>query len=57
MVCLAVDAARYAVGVFDGGVVVGGPLGAHEAEGYAAFAAAAVAADGYGYAGGVVHRR
>jgi len=57
VVCLAVDAARYAVGVFDGGVVVGGPLGAHEAEGYAAFAAAAVAADGDGYAGGVVHRR
>ena len=55
MVGLAIDAPRYAVGVFDGGVIVRGPLGADEAEGYAAFTAAAVAADGDGYAGGVAH--
>jgi len=55
VVGLAIDASCYGIGVFDGRVVVGGPLGAHEAESYAAFAAAAVAADGDGYAGGVVH--
>lgn len=54
MVRLSVDAARYRVRVFDRGVVFVGPLRAHEAEGDAGFAAAAVAADGYGYAGGFV---
>lgn len=44
----AVDAARDAVAVFDGGVVLGGPLRAHEAQGDGGLAAAAVAADGDG---------
>lgn len=54
MVRLSIHAPRYAVGVFDCGVVFVRPLRADEAERDAGFAAAAVAADGDGYAVGLV---
>lgn len=49
---MAVDAPRQRVGIFDGGIVVGCPLGFYEAEGEGGFADAAVAEDRYGYAVG-----
>ena len=55
MVCLAVEATRYRVGVLDRGVIFAGPLATHKAKGDGGLAAAAIAADGDGDAVLLVH--